>query len=178
VAMNDNGFKDGVDYDVAGWSHCGVEPMQEFHESFPSVPQILSECCSCPSTSGYLPGLACMQGQNSPGLLPYVTGSIGVWTLNDYYGEQAKWPSTVAGYGQIDLAGFPKPAAFWYRENWLRRPNATLPKDEDDDANAAQLYADLEKSIATARLLRGAYENLTLTVDVPSAATCTGDRVV
>ena len=46
-----------------------------------SRPTVASECCSCPSTRGSFPGIKCMQGENAPGLLPYVSGSIGVWTL-------------------------------------------------------------------------------------------------
>ena len=85
------------------------------------------------------------------------------------YGEQAKWPSTVAGYGQIDLGGFPKPAASWYRENWLRHPNATSESAEEIHA---RLTRDLSARAA------GRLQNLTLSVDVPSPITCTGDKVV
>eukprot|EP00947_MAST-08B_sp_MAST-8B-sp1_P004759 g4759.t1 len=188
VAMNDNGFNDGqpgADYDVAGWSHSGDSAFSSFHDKFPATPQISSECCSCPSTSGYLPGLACMQGQNSPGLLPYVTGSIGVWTLGDYYGEQASWPGTVAGFGQFDLNGFPKPAALWYRENWLRRPNASsssssssVLSDTAAEKRPRSSHAELTAAVTATRYARGAYQKMTLSVDVPSAASCTGDKVV
>jgi hypothetical protein len=54
-----------------------------------------------------------VSSQNEPGLLPYVTGSLGVWTLFDYYGEAAGWPQVSSAYGQLDLAGFPKPHAYW-----------------------------------------------------------------
>jgi hypothetical protein len=87
ITMNDNGLQDGTALDIAGWSHSGESGFALLHKLKPKMPQLLSECCSCPSTRGYLPGLACMRGQNSPGLLPYVAGSIGVWTLTDYYGE-------------------------------------------------------------------------------------------
>ena len=91
--------------------------------------------------------------------------------MNDYYGEQAKWPSTVAGYGQIDLAGFPKRAASWYRENWLRHPNASHAT-----SSATELYAKLARNSRTYEA--GRLQNLTLSVDVPSSLTCTGDKVV
>eukprot|EP01052_Picozoa_sp_SAG31_P001982 SAG31_NODE_66_length_28567_cov_30.222698_23_plen_375_part_00 len=175
IAMNDNGLADGTDLDIAGWSHSGTSGFAQLHVKNPSMPQLLSECCSCPSTRSYLPGLACMRGQNAPGLLPYVAGSIGVWTLNDYYGEQAKWPSTVAGYGQIDLAGFPKPAAIWYRENWLRHPNATYISSAE---TPSQLHARISQKLTAWQAARGAMTNLTLSVDVPSTATCTGSHVL
>lgn len=51
-----------------------------------------------------------------------------VWTLFDYYGEPPVGGPEVSGtYGQFDLVGFPKAAAFWYRTQWL----LTTP---DDDA--------------------------------------------
>jgi hypothetical protein len=85
------------------------------------------------------------------------------------YGEQAKWPSTVAGYGQIDLGGFPKPAALWYRENWLRHPNAT-------GESAEEIHARLTRDMSVREA--GRLQNLTLGVDVPSPLTCTGEKVV
>ena len=85
------------------------------------------------------------------------------------YGEQAKWPSTVAGYGQIDLGGFPKPAASWYRENWLRHPNAT-------SESAEEIHARLTRDLSAREA--GRLQNLTLSVDVPSPITCTGEKVV
>tara|TARA_B100000787_G_scaffold124885_1_gene94192 strand:+ start:505 stop:642 length:138 start_codon:yes stop_codon:yes gene_type:complete len=39
-----------------------------------------------------------------------------VWTLFDYYGEPpVGGPEVSSTYGQYDLCGFPKAAAFWYR---------------------------------------------------------------
>jgi hypothetical protein len=68
ITMNDNGLQDGTALDIAGWSHSGESGFALLHKLKPKMPQLLSECCSCPSTRGYLPGLACMRGQNSPGL--------------------------------------------------------------------------------------------------------------
>ena len=43
-----------------------------------------------------------------------------VWTLFDYYGEPpVGGPEVSSTYGQYDLCGFPKAAAFWYRMQWL-----------------------------------------------------------
>jgi hypothetical protein len=65
-----------------------------------------------------------MAEQNSPSLLPYVAGSLGVWTLMDYFGEAAgtgtsSWPAVSSNFGQFDIAGFPKSNALWYSVNWL-----------------------------------------------------------
>ena len=41
-------------------------------------------------------------------------------TLFDYFGEPSGgWPHVSSDFGQIDIAGFPKPHAYWYRANWL-----------------------------------------------------------
>ena len=44
--------------------------------------------------------------------------------------------------------------------------------------SAARYHRDLRAGVAAAAADRGAYQNMTLSVDVPSAASCTGDRVV
>jgi hypothetical protein len=49
----------------------------------------------------------------------YSAGTM-VWTLFDYYGEPPSAGLTVSStYGQYDLCGFPKSAAFWFRSQWL-----------------------------------------------------------
>eukprot|EP01047_Picozoa_sp_COSAG01_P109829 COSAG01_NODE_38680_length_486_cov_1.961240_1_plen_91_part_00 len=81
-------------------------------------------------------------------------------------GEQAKWPSTVAGFGQFDLAMFPKPAAKWYRQNWLRHPNAS---DTTARAHAIQqkLHTHISQQLASQEAVRGrgAIQKLTLSVE-------------
>lgn len=105
--------------------------------------------------------------------------------------------------GQIDLAGFPKPAARWYRNYWLRHPNATnvnrsrmmssvAAVTPETDASAARIHAAITSKVdaaAKTRVHAAAHDGegtghrttpagLALGVDVPSAATCTGDKVV
>ena len=93
---------------------------------------------------------------------------------NDYYGEQSSWPHVSANYGQIDLCGFPKPAAKWYRENWLRHPNAT-----DGDKVHAQIQKELDAAAQKhSRVSAESKLSLALSIDVPSASTCTGEKVV
>ena len=51
--------------------------------------------------------------------VPWAVGTM-VWTLFDYYGEPpVGGPEVSSTYGQYDLCGFPKAAAFWYRTQWL-----------------------------------------------------------
>jgi hypothetical protein len=43
-----------------------------------------------------------------------IVGTLGVWTLFDYGGEPGPWPLVSASFGQFDIAGFAKSAAYWY----------------------------------------------------------------
>ena len=119
--------------DVQGGSHSNNQTFVKFHEKFPSQPLILSECCSCmsqrkPHNASEQPDRSlptCIAQQNSPSYLPDIAGSLGVWTLMDYFGEPAGvgtygWPYVSCNFGQFDIAGFPKPHAFWYIANWLQ----------------------------------------------------------
>ena len=55
----------------------------------------------------------------------------------DYFGEPAlpgssgtgthAWPYVSSDFGQFDIAGFPKPHAFWYTSNWLQAIPSTEP---------------------------------------------------
>ncbi|XP_065198692.1 beta-galactosidase BoGH2A-like [Sycon ciliatum] len=120
-----NGGTDGID--IQGMSHGHNESFIGFHEKNPEVPTVLSECCSCQTQRLSRDATTtCMHDQNSPGLLPYVAGSLGVWTLFDYYGESFGWPRVSCSFGNFDLAGFPKPHAYWYVLNWL----AMIPMDD------------------------------------------------
>ena len=79
--VNGNHFITGVD--VQGFSHANNNTIRTFHQDHLSVPTVLSECCSCTShrlpVSVRGPSTSCIRSQNSPGLLPYNTGSLGVW---------------------------------------------------------------------------------------------------
>ena len=120
--------------DIQGFSHSNNKTFEQFHKQSPAKPSVLSECCSCIDDGNQRPisrGIpACISEQNSPGLLPYVAGSLGVWTLMDYFGEphgtgSDSWPYVSSDFGQFDIAGFPKPHAFFYRANWLQRAAPT-----------------------------------------------------
>ena len=75
--------------DVTGFSHAGVEDFAAQHAAQPGMPLVLSECCSCDDDNQRVPrdpatprsvASECMRSQNKPGSLPYVAGSLGVWT--------------------------------------------------------------------------------------------------
>lgn len=78
--------------DVQGFSHAKADAFVRHHSQYPTQPSVLSECCSCNSQrdpSSRTSSITCPGEENSPGLdLPYVAGSLGVWTLGDYYGER------------------------------------------------------------------------------------------
>ena len=108
--------------DLLGFSHGDIPIYQEFHSKHPQIPLVLSECCSCTSQrigNSRVEG-SCMHDQNTAGQVEFNAGSLGVWTLFDYQGEpEGTWPSVSSSFGQLDLAGFPKPHAYWYEHNWL-----------------------------------------------------------
>lgn len=120
-------------------------PSLPFHRSNPDKPVISSECCSCQSQRGEdyfnaTQGIVYAHVENQAQCMarcmslsyPYwkdtpsptmgvIAGTLGVWTLFDYGGEPGPWPTVSSSFGQFDLAGFAKSAAYWYRANWLAR---------------------------------------------------------
>lgn len=83
AAFNNAGPPAINDLEIAGWSHKPVSSFEAFHNTSPGMPLLSSECCSCQGDYKSKPDVGCMQPQNAPGLLPFVAGSIGVWTLSD-----------------------------------------------------------------------------------------------
>eukprot|EP00980_Cylindrotheca_fusiformis_P006193 scaffold1325_cov95-Cylindrotheca_fusiformis.AAC.4 len=124
--------------DVQGFSHRPRETLDECHAALPEKPIMQSECCSCNTMRGEDAGCEttydnphydcdqatfnarCLeQTVNASDGVEYAAGTF-VWTLFDYYGEPPSRGLTVSStYGQFDLVGFPKPAAFWFRSQWL-----------------------------------------------------------
>mmetsp|Transcript_13907 Transcript_13907/g.24923 ORF Transcript_13907/g.24923 Transcript_13907/m.24923 type:complete len:387 (+) Transcript_13907:74-1234(+) len=109
----------------------------------------MSECCSCNTMRGEdegcettrdNPHYQCNQKAfngrcleklvNASDGAEYSSGTF-VWTLFDYYGEPPKpgW-SVSSTYGQFDLCGFPKSAAFWFRSQWLLDGNTSNSTDK------------------------------------------------
>ena len=126
--------------DVQGFSHQTREKLDTCHAKLPDKPIYMSECCSCNTfrdedegceTLHDNPHNACTQksfnarcteanwSTNASDAVAYAAGTM-VWTLFDYYGEPPVGGLEVSSsYGQYDLCGFPKAAAFWYRTQWL-----------------------------------------------------------
>ena len=118
--------------DVQGFSHRPGSVFDDFHKQFPSMPTIGSECCSCrtqrgedfPDNSKYILGnfnANCNKDQTENQLNRSFVAGCMVWTLFDYYGEPSfnGWPHVSSAFGSIDLAGFAKASAYWYRSWWL-----------------------------------------------------------
>lgn len=117
--------------DVQGLSHRYGVDFDTFHKNFPYKPLIGSECCSCVTQRGEdfpIKGRIlsnfnadCISEQTEYQLnRKFVSGCM-VWTLFDYYGEPSSigWPQVSSSFGSIDLAGFAKASAYWYRSWWL-----------------------------------------------------------
>ena len=125
------GLQLGSAIDVQGFSHQNGDKFDDFHKTFSTKPLIGSECCSCTTQRGEDVGnntafilgsfnANCNQQQTEWALdRKFVAGTM-VWTLFDYYGEPAfGWPHISSSFGSIDLAGFAKASAYWYRSWWL-----------------------------------------------------------
>jgi hypothetical protein len=124
--------------DVQGLSHKERDVYDNCHETMPAKPIMMSECCSCNTMRGE--DIGCETSRDNPHYncnqeafnarclerlvnasdgVEYSSGTF-VWTLFDYYGEPPSKGITVSStYGQFDLVGFPKSAAFWFRSQWL-----------------------------------------------------------
>ena len=128
--------------DVQGLSHREGSVFDDFHKQFPNKPLIGSECCSCRTQRMELSfnttkkifgnfNADCNKDQTLYQLSrPFVAGCM-VWTLFDYYGEPTPygWPLVSSSFGSIDLAGFAKASAYWYRTWWLYEAKRTKRKD-------------------------------------------------
>ena len=115
--------------DVQGFSHRGGGNFDSYHSDYPKKPLIGSECCSCQTQRGEDVGgnttfksfyAQCSESQTRAELDRQFVAGCMVWTLFDYYGEPSYgWPHVSCSFGQIDLAGFAKAQAYWYRAWWL-----------------------------------------------------------
>jgi hypothetical protein len=151
--------------DVQGFSHSPRNVLDSCHAKLPYKPIYLSECCSCNTmrdedegceTTTDNPHKICTQpsfnarctesnsATNASDGVNYAVGTM-VWTLFDYYGEPPVGGPEVSGtYGQFDLCGFPKAAAFWYRTQWLLSipdgPDKTFPTQESYEVHLVESW--------------------------------------
>jgi hypothetical protein len=124
---------------MQGFSHQSRETLEKCHAAMPNKPIFMSECCSCNTMrdedegtettydNPHKPGIQksfnarCAESNSATNASDGVNYAVGtmVWTLFDYYGEPPVGGAIGDGevsstYGQYDLCGFPKAAAFWY----------------------------------------------------------------
>ena len=151
--------------DVQGFSHQSRTKLDACHAALPTKPIYLSECCSCNTmrdedvgceTVSDNPHKICTQtsfnarcaesnkATNASDGVGYAVGTM-VWTLFDYYGEPpVGGPEVSSTYGQFDLVGFPKAAAFWYRTQWLLTvadgPDKTFPTRGADEVHLVESW--------------------------------------
>ena len=125
--------------DVQGLSHAGLADALALHAAHPGKPVGHTECCSCqnqreedadqplaPDSTVYYRSNSgpCEAGQTAVSdALAWNFGTY-VWTAHDYIGEAHGWPHVSSSYGQIDLSGFKKAPAFWFRAHWLANVSA------------------------------------------------------
>lgn len=121
-----------IELDVMGLSHAGSNTIDAFHNAEPDKPLVATECCSCETQRGEDGDLLhdatvfytnenseCLSSQTTRSdTVPFVAGTF-VWTFLDYIGEPGPWPHVSSSFGAIDLAGFPKAPAWFYRSIWL-----------------------------------------------------------
>ena len=143
VAMNEDwgrGFSGVIDVQGFNYYRDSIGP-DEFHKRFPSKPTVGTEEASTLGTRGeyitdpghaHLPAYdSCVQAWASTAEAwwkfyasrPWMSGAF-VWTGFDYHGETLPlyWPSVHAQYGILDICGFPKDNAYYYKAWWTTAP--------------------------------------------------------
>ena len=128
--------------EIIGQSHAYNDTFDAIHKAYPSYPMILSESGGCGKTRSQRTPASCEVHDNEVTGLPYVMGSVGVWAMMDYFGEACHgdgpantsdpgpysvWPTVFGTFGNVDIAGYPKPSAWWYRVNWLANTPTDAP---------------------------------------------------
>ena len=114
--------------DVSGWNYMSPLAYDTYHNAT-HRPMVASEHCSCqsdrtafPNASARVRGAAaswpCIKDCWEPVANRSFVQGLFDWAGFDYRGEN-HWPETNAQYGMLDLAGFPKAGAFYYKEQFL-----------------------------------------------------------
>jgi len=90
------------------------------HAERPSAPLLNGESASCQSSRGDADAagvVGCSRDSWAPADAREWDAGAFVWSGFDYRGETS-WPSVVSYYGVLDLCGFDKPPAMWYKAWW------------------------------------------------------------
>jgi hypothetical protein len=111
--------------DVAGYNYH-EELYEDHHAKYP--PRVIYG-----SESGK--GLSAWQAVEDH---DFIAG-LHLWTGIDFLGEAAVWPSRNSEAGLLDIAGFRKPAAYFWQSLWTDAPMVHLELEErsGDDAKSA-----------------------------------------
>lgn len=134
--------------DVYGVNYFSPSGYDSFHNSSPAVPMVASEHCSCQSDrtpfanstmglKGAYSAWPCIKDCWEPVANRSFVQGLFDWTGFDYRGEN-HWPDTNSEFGMLDLAGFPKSSAWYYKSQFL--PDTPVvriaPDSWEDDAPA------------------------------------------
>lgn len=107
--------------DVMGLTYDPAD-LDKIHAERPSAPLMNGESASCQSdrTDTNAAGVyACSRDSWAPADSRVWDAGAFVWSGFDYRGETS-WPNVVSFYGLLDLCGFDKPVANFYRAWWGR----------------------------------------------------------
>lgn len=132
--------------------------LPTFHAANPEKPLISSESCSCTSDRGALNATDSLLGVSHawPCLKDcwepiasksYIQGSFD-WTGFDYRGEESpeEWPATNSYFGMLDLAGFAKSAAYYWKSQFTAEPVVHISPqsweaDQQDGKNKTKIVS-------------------------------------
>ena len=138
--------------DVHGLNYLSLGDVDKLHRRKPKLPLVVSEACSTVTTRGvyhtdagrgvldaygtqetpdgmedlWWPfwGRSAEAMWNVVGTRDFLAGTF-VWTGMDYRGEQTpfnRWPAVGSHFGMMDLCGYPKDVAWYYRAWWRDEP--------------------------------------------------------
>lgn len=146
------GWDDVFNADCLAKTYCPPNTSKAEDEQLPGGSDHAPGKCTQSWTLAYHPNGTIMD---------FMAGNLGVWTLFDYIGEPnsvnrknacrggqnedctPNWPQVSCNFGSFDLAGFPKPAAWYYRAWWLAAiPTSDPSRPPVGHANVVKIVHD------------------------------------
>lgn len=121
--------------DVQGFNH-GQARIDAFHSAYPERPTFGSEMAGAVTDRGiarsdvkngfvdnYSLKRTAEAAWRPTAERPFLAGTF-IWTGFDYQGEPTvtNWPSVGTHFGMLDICGFPKDGAYYYRAWWGNQP--------------------------------------------------------